>query len=291
MKYAPILIIIFWPLFSWSQIPIVGIVRPLKDIDDNIEVFEIVLTLNNDTLLFKEYTRESIGKPGQYPAELFKVYYLPQHGQLKCSIRYGKAGYMSGGTTKFHEVKVSGRELRIEIEYYFQEYESGTEYLSEFTFKKIYKLPEALLLIPVWDYKIESNPRYIISNSSGYLLYGQSNEGYCEGMLFKEAENGKYERYYTGGHNTSRNAERPLYNESELVSTIRDSRRSDKFLITEPGKYLYTVRLGFEPYELSTGFGIKPWYSADRVMNPDSECYMYIKEYFELSEEFQIKQP
>jgi hypothetical protein len=274
-----------------SQIEIVGKVIPWKIIDNNIEAFEIVVTIDNDTLLFEDYTSESIGKPSQYPEVLFKVYCPHQHGQLQSTIRYGQAGNKENWSLEIHEVKLTGREEQIEIEYHFQEYyETGEEFLSEFTFKKIYKLPDDLFLKSVWNYKIESTARYIISNSSGYLLYGQSDEGYCEGILFKESETGDYEQYYTGGYNYSRNAECPLYNESVLVSTIRDGRRSqDKFLITEPGHYMYAVRLGFGPYELNSEFGHKPFYSVEQANAPATNNIKYIKEYFELTDEFEIK--
>jgi hypothetical protein len=223
---------------------------------------------------------------------LFKINCPPQYGQLKSTIRFGKSGERENWTRESHEVNVRGRELYIEIEYHFQVYENDAEFLSEFTFKKIYKLPEALFLKSVWDYKIESNPRYIISNNSGYMLFGQSGDGYCEGKLFKKGEYGEYERYYTGGYNLSGIAECPLYNESELVSTIRDERRSrNKFLTTDPGLYLYTVRLGFAPYELSSEYGRKPFYSVEQSYVSETDKIKLIKEYFELTEEFEIKEP
>lgn len=292
MKYFYLLNFLLWSLFSTAQIPIVGKIIPWKNMDPYIEAFEIVVTFDNDTILNEIYSKASIGKPGQFTKELFKINCPQKHGQLKSTIRFGKSGQRENWTRESHEVNVRGRELYIEIEYHFQVYENDAEFLSEFTFKKIYKLPETLLLKSVWDYKIESTPRYIISNNSDFLLYGQSGDGYCEGKLFKKGENGEYERYYTGGYDLSGIAECPLYNESELVSTIRnESRSKNRFLMTEPGHYLYTVRLGFAPYELSSEYGRKPFYSAEQSNVSETNKIKLIKEYFELKDEFEIKEP
>jgi hypothetical protein len=162
--------------------------------------------------------------------------------------------------------------------------------LSALTIHKIYTLPEGLILIPVWDYKVESNPKYIISNNSGYLVYGQSDDGYCEGILYKKGSLGNYERYYTGGYDYDRRAENPLYNGSEMTTTIRDHRQSkQKFLLSEKGQYRYVVGLGFEPYELNSEYGRKPFFSIEQAKASSGDSHKYIKEYFELSDEFEIK--
>ena len=302
-KYLIVLIFLQLPVFIIGQVSIVGKIITWKTIDE-IDAAQILLTLNRDTLLFNTYEKQAFSLPGQYPLELFKLNSAQIHGRLKTVIRYGKFGDNKNWYMKENEVQLSGREYRIEIEYHFQEYSGATEKisadryytypneekLSALTIHKIYKLPEGLILIPVWDYKVESNPKYIISNNSGYLIYGQAGDGYCEGILYKKGSLGNYERYYTGGYDYDQRAENPLYNGTEMTSTIRDHRQpQQKFLLSEPGQYRYVVRLGFAPYELSSRYGSMPFYSIEHAKVSSVDSDKYIKEYFELSDEFEIK--
>lgn len=288
MKQINTLILFLMPFMVLGQIDITGRVIPWKTIDQ-IESFEILLQLNNDTLLNQEFQTSAVQNPGQYPIDLFHVKSDQMHGTLSCIFRCRRAGNKDYWQFEKHQVLQRGTEQYMEIEFHLQEYEGGQEFLEEFVIKKVFPTPTGLSLMPLWKPEMEASPKYLIANTSRFTVYGQSADGYFEGVLYKQNEDGQFKRYYTGGYNLEKNPEGPLFADQEKTSTIRNHALvKNKFKIKEPGVYRYVVRLGFKPYELSTDYGSIPYFSVDYPVNSGT-TRRSVKEYFELSEVFQIE--
>ncbi len=288
MKNIFLYIFLSLPFALMGKVAITGKVIPWKSIDE-IDEFEFILILGKDTIYQNTFDYKILNAPGQYQLELFKIEIDQKPGLLKSYFSYGKRGVRRFWHVENHSVRLNARENNLEIECHLQLYDTGQVHISEYTIKKIYPTPENLKLYPIWDYKLGLTPTYTIRNNSRYLLYGQCSDGNFDGNLFKESQEKDYKRYYTGAYDLDLTPKGPLYDMSQATTWIRDDRENQKkFKIFEPGRYKYVVRLGFLPYELSSSFGELPYFSVMSNVQ-DITSRHYVKEYFELIDEFKIE--
>ena len=310
MKYlVSIILITYQCSFCFGQISISGKVIPWKNLDNldslRVSIHSIKSEIFTSTIPVDKFKHID----GEYPRKIFDIDIDITERNLKFEVSYKykkQLGRTSDGFSKLEviNVPISYREERIELEIHFQKYSterrriteggkgnnySSKEQISKLVVKKIYKLPEGIQLIRSWEPLLSNTPKYFIQNNSKYKLYGQSEDGKFEGILYKN-ENNTLNQIYTGGYNYDYEPSKQLYSNNYSLSYIRDHRETDnKYKLISEGEYLYKVYLGFLPYESSDRFGKTPTFSVNK-----ERCFDYgekyrIYEYFELVDKFEIE--
>lgn len=182
-----------------------------------------------------------------------------------------------------YEFEVNGKEKRVEVSFYF-----GKRKFEEIVVKRIYPSPKEIEIFPIGSYYKGEPLLFKISNNSDTIFYGQSQNGYFQGNLFRRNLHVKEEwvKINLGCYKFTPEQEKPLSKNSHVFSWIPDCRVESGIAKQQaPGEYKLTISVGEENYNRK---GIcandTSWRPCKRT-----EIQYEVETYFTVEENYQLE--
>lgn len=149
-----------------------------------------------------------------------------------------------------YPISIESGLMRLEILLSFRLNDSNIEYLREFTVNKYFST-DRIIIEPVFEREIGSQPVFMLVNNSDSVYYGKSETNHFYGqisqlMLFEQTELGWIDHPFS--YCLSTVLEKPLEPLDTAFSWSPSYNPGDEFRIKRPGRYKYVVDLGFDNY-------------------------------------------